>query len=132
MKNNNNFVNTAPVISELLKKYKIEESKEEIFENFQNVKKSKPLISRGGIILDIAIKIKKGELNKENLISILQKKLNIPRSKARILGKDIEKNLLELIGKSKESQEDFLVDKKKMESEEKKRKKKDTYREKIE
>ncbi len=86
--------NTSPIISELLKKYQLQETPEELFK-----KLTKGGIPKGGIILDIVIETAEGKILKKDLTSALQKRLEISEEKAKKLAEDIEEKLLVLVKK---------------------------------
>ena len=86
---------TAPIVSEILKKYGLEEEDEDIFEK---IEQGKPCLL-GGIILDIVIELAQGKILKKELVVSIQKYLNIPKEKAKKMAEDIEKKLLTLVEK---------------------------------
>jgi len=103
---------TAPIISEILKKYGLEEVDEDIL---GKIEQGKPCLL-GGDILDIVIEIAQGKILKKDLVFSLQKRLDIPKEKAKKLAKDVEKKLLVLVKKVPEEEtktpEKTLVSKK--------------------
>jgi len=86
--------NTSPIISELLKKYQLQETPKEL-----SKKLTKREIPRGGIILDIAIEVAQGKILKKDLTSALQKRLEISEEKTKKIAEDIEEKLLVLVKK---------------------------------
>jgi len=86
--------NASPIISELLERYQLQETPDELFK-----KLTKGEVSRGGIILDIVIEVAQGKISKKNLVPSIQKYLNIPKEEAKKLAEDIEKRLLVLVKK---------------------------------
>lgn len=61
---------TAPIISEMLKKYGLEESPEDIFKKMSDG--GSPCFL-GGIILDIAMDVINGKISEKDLVPALQK-----------------------------------------------------------
>lgn len=97
-KNQNQVVvfseDTAPVISEILRKYDLEETDDETFEKLE---KGIPL--RGEVILNITEEITLGTTSTQELTSSLQKNLNIPKEIAEKLTEDIKRKLIALAQK---------------------------------
>lgn len=91
---------TALIISEILKKYGLEEIDEDIL---GKIEQGKPCLS-GGDILDIVIEITQGKILEKNLVSSLQERLDIPKEKAKKIAKDVEKKLLILVKKVPEKE----------------------------
>ena len=87
---------TVPIISEILKKYGLEEEGEDIL---GKIAQGKPCLL-GGIILDIVVEIAQGKILKKDLASSLEKRLEIPKEKAKKLADDVEKRLLVLVKKA--------------------------------
>ncbi len=86
--------NTSPIISELLKKYQLQETSGELSKKLTGGE-----IPRGGIILDIVIEVAQGKILKKDLSSALQKRLEISEEKTKKLAEDVEKKLLVLAKK---------------------------------
>lgn len=87
---------TLPIISEILKKYELEDTDEDIL---GKIEQGKPCLL-GGIIFDIVIEVVQGKISKKDLVSSLQKYLDIPKEKAKNIAKDIEERLLVLVKKA--------------------------------
>jgi hypothetical protein len=82
---------TSPIISEILQKYNLEETDEEILEKEIG---ENPSLLNGEIVLNIAIEIIKEKISTKDLPDLLQKRLNIPPKTAVELTKDLETKLL--------------------------------------
>ena len=80
---------TAPIILEIIKKNNLRETPEEAIEAIKNGK-----IFRAGIILNIVKKIIENKELKKDLVSMLQKELNISGDIADNVAKDVESELL--------------------------------------
>jgi hypothetical protein len=88
---------TSDIISEILKKYGLDENEEEVFEKLQ---KAEPL--RGEIILNLAIQITQKKIPPKELAPLLQKQLAISKKTAEDLSQDIEIKLFDLVKESLE------------------------------
>ncbi len=84
---------TTLVISEILKKHNLEKTTGDIFEDIKQEKSW----DRGAVILDIAMDITQGNIVKKDLITSLQKKIEISEIKAEKLADDIATKLLPLL-----------------------------------
>ncbi|MDO8486550.1 MAG: hypothetical protein Q7S77_02560 [Candidatus Staskawiczbacteria bacterium] len=83
--------NTPEIISEILRKYELEETDEELDKKLleENIE---PL--NGGIILDIAMETAQGKISKSEMSSILQKQFKINPKIAEDISNDIETKLV--------------------------------------
>ncbi|MCX6806505.1 MAG: hypothetical protein NT135_00015 [Candidatus Berkelbacteria bacterium] len=91
---------TSTAVSEILKKYNLNESPDEVFNKIE-----KEEILNGVAILTIVEEIVLGTAQKENLASLIEKKLKIPKQTAQELAIDVNEKLL--LGARKATQEEI-------------------------
>jgi len=84
---------TAEIISNILKKYSLEETDEELAKKML-AEEDVPFIIRGGLILETAISLVKKELFEKDAIIILQKELNVSQIIAEGIITDIKIGLV--------------------------------------
>lgn len=98
MTNNKNLVvfedDTSPIISEILQKYGLKETDDEILEK---IEKGEPL--KPGIILNLTEDVVAARQSKEAMSSFLQKELSIPKQTAENIAEDIKNKLIPLAKK---------------------------------
>jgi len=80
---------TSEIISELTKKYKIDESIDQILDKMKRGEKTK-----GRKIANLLREIVRGKLPKKDLSLEIEKRLNIPETKATDLAKDLQEKIL--------------------------------------
>lgn len=81
--------NSAQIITEILKKYGLEESSEEFFEGWRTGKKD-----RGEILVDLLIKMSEANLSVSELADLAKKELNITAQKAQKIIEDLNREIL--------------------------------------
>lgn len=100
MPNNQNLnlifpAETYSLISDLLEKYQLKESTEEIFTKLEQEKNL-----YGEIIIGLVKKIASEEISFENFMAAIKMELNVSQKKAEEIAKDLRKNILVLIEES--------------------------------
>lgn len=83
--------NSASIIGNILKKYNVIESNEELLEKWEKDKKS-----HGEILVDLLIKKLKTNLSSSEFINLIQKELNITTQKAKKIAEDLDKEIITL------------------------------------
>jgi len=106
--------NTFQIVSEILQKYNLQETDDEIL---KKIEKNESF--NGEIITGVVEKVVLGEMPKKEMPVLLQKELNIPKDSAQNLSLDIENRLLLSTEKVDEEEEEIEEIKEKI-SEEKK------------
>lgn len=81
--------NSASIITNILKKYGLEESNKELFEKWEKNQKD-----RGEILVDLLMKILETDFSVSELAALAQKELNIPSRKAQKIIGDLTKEVL--------------------------------------
>lgn len=81
--------NSASIIENILKKYGLEESDEELLEKWGRNEKS-----QGEILVDLVMSVLKTNLPISELINLTQKGLNIPKQKAEKIIEDLTKEII--------------------------------------
>ncbi len=85
-------MHTASIISELMKKYQLQETGKDFFEKIARKEST-----NGNKTLKIIMKIAEGEIPLEKLNSNLQQELSISKDTAKKLGQDIQNKIIDLI-----------------------------------
>lgn len=98
---------TAEIISDILKKYEIEETDEDLA---KKIFREEPFIIRGGVILKYAISLAKKEINEEEIPAFLKKELNISQIIADDLTSEIKNRLIPIATTKKPMQQKLAVD----------------------
>jgi len=83
---------TSEIISELMEKYGLKETEEEVLQALKEGKTTK-----GGTIAEIIMEVAKNKIPRENITSVLQKRLAISKEIAKKIAKELEKKILNLI-----------------------------------
>ena len=115
---------TDLIISNILQKYKLEESDDEFFDKFEKGEKTK-----GEIVAELIKNVATKEISFQELVSTLKMELNISQRKSEDLAKDIRKEILLLVKKSTEAPPPEIEE---ISPKEKMSPKKDIYRESVE
>ena len=90
-------ISTSDIISNILKKYKIKESEEELAKKYF----WDDIDSNGAITLSIALKLTEKKESEESLIEELAKKLNISQETSNQIMEEVKKILLPVLTNKK-------------------------------
>jgi hypothetical protein len=97
-------VDAPKIISELMKKYNIVETKEEFLEK---VKRGEA--TYGKKIANILREVIEGKISPENFVSVLQQQLNIEEEIAKKLAEDLKVKILAFVEKKPEEKEKIIL-----------------------
>lgn len=88
---------TAEIISNILKKYSLEETDEELGKKLLSEdEKQEPFVIRGGVVLKTAISLFNKEITEKDASTFLQKQLNTSQTIAGGMVNEIKTNLLSI------------------------------------
>ena len=98
---------TTEIISDILKKYGIRETDEDLAKKIFG---EEPFTIRGGVILKYAISLAKKEINEEEIPAFLKKELNISQIIANGLTSEIKNKLMPIATTEKPTQRKVVID----------------------
>lgn len=98
---------TAEIISDILKKYELEETDEELAKKIFG---EEPFIIRGGVILKYAISLAKKEITEKEISASLVKELGISQIIAESLTSEIKNKLVSIATTEKPIQQKSIMD----------------------
>jgi hypothetical protein len=97
-------VDAPKIISELMKKYNIVETKEEFLEKVRRGE-----ATYGKKIANILREVIEGKISPENFVSVLQQQLNIEEEIAKKLAEDLKVKILAFVEKKLEEKEEIIL-----------------------
>ncbi len=98
-------INTADIITEILKKYSLEDNPVDLEKNLSESQKE-PFIIRGAVILQVVLKLAKKEIAEPEASSFLQKDLNISQEISDKIINEIKTNILPFTTDRRENAEE--------------------------